>query len=241
MQLRKVTTKRRQQRRPTKFFRREGKFALSSFPTFYADQPPFKMAKLEYYHSQAIGNIASLTIFQREFRANDLYDPDYAVGGHQPYGFDQLIAQYYHFTVLYSKCEIECQDSSEARNVKFQIWQTNAPDQLATTYAANGVSGLLEERPYSAAALINTGADNGDKRKVSLTFSAPKTFGKSAADLVGDSRFQGDDGHSPTEDAYFAIGGYHPLGTAVTMADATMTIHLTYWAVFTEPKRIAAS
>jgi len=236
-----MTRRTRKQRRPNKVSRRSQKFAITAFPSFYADQPPFKMAKLEYYHAQALSSIPSISIFQREFRANDLYDPDYAVGGHQPYGFDQIMSQYHHFTVLYSKCDIECQDSAEARNVKYHIWQTNEPGQLASTYASSGVSGLLEERPHSAAALINTAADNADKRLVSLSFDATKVFGKSAADMIGDASYHGDETHSPTEEAFFAIGGYHPLGTPVTLTDATITVHLTYWAVFTEPKRMSSS
>lgn len=46
------------------------------------------------------------TAVVKVFRANDLYDPDYAVGGHQPSPFDQFCAFYSNFCVLSSKIEL---------------------------------------------------------------------------------------------------------------------------------------
>lgn len=216
-------------------------YPLSRFPSHYADQPVLKLAKLQYTQFEGLPNIGAGAIYERQFRANDLYDPDYAVGGHQPYGFDQLIAQYYHFTVLYSKCEFEVMDPTEARNAQYRIWITQAPGQLASTFALSGLNGLLEERPHSESVAIVTGGNKEGSRKVSMFFDGPKRFGMSAAAMVGDSRFQGDAATSPTEDAYFAIGGFHPGGSAVSYGDAVCRIELTYWAVFTEPKRMVSS
>jgi len=216
------------------------KFAISAFPRYVADQPPHKLAKLQYTACEALTTINAASIYQREFRANDLYDPDYAVGGHQPFGFDQLTAQYYHFTVLYADCELSIQ-AGDARNVEYRIWQTNAAGQLAATYAASSTAGLLEEQPHSNPICLTSHGSTGTTRTVRLHFDAPKTFGKPAADLVGDSRFQGDDSHSPTEDAYFAIGGYHLAASQATMPDATIKITITYYAVFTEPKKQVSS
>lgn len=51
----------------------------------------------------ALGTIASApTSFQ--FRANSLYDPEVALGGHQPYGYDQLSAMYQKLVVISSSC-----------------------------------------------------------------------------------------------------------------------------------------
>lgn len=211
------------------------------FPTFFADQPRFKLAKLEYTQTEGLPNIAAASLYQREFRANDLYDPDYAVGGHQPYGFDQLMAQYYHFTVLYSRCQIELVDNTEARNSCYHIWIVGAAGQLSSTFAASGVNGILEERPHTAALSPTAGNASRRDRAVSVFLDMSAQFRKSPANLIGDSRFQGDASTSPTEDVLFAIGGYHPTGGAVNYGDAQIRITLTYWAVFTEPKRMASS
>ncbi len=48
------------------------------------------------------------------FRANDLYDPDASVGGHQPVGFDQLCAFYSSFRVESSRIALRPGTSSTA-------------------------------------------------------------------------------------------------------------------------------
>jgi len=216
-------------------------FPLRSFPTSFADQPTYKLAKLEYTDVEALPNIGVGALYQREFRANDLYDPDFAVGGHQPYGFDQLMAQYYHFTVLYSKCTIEITDNNDCRNSKYHIWVCGAPGQLAATYAASGVAGLLEQRPHTPPITVSGNGSSLRDASTSITLDIGRQFRKTHANLVGDSRFQGDISTSPTEDVFFAIGGYHPAGTATTYTDAQIRFTITYWAVFTEPKHMATS
>jgi len=199
------------------------------------------MAKLEYTQVEALTNIGVGALYSREFRANDLFDPDAALGGHQPYGFDQLISMYYHFTVLYSRCVIEIVDNTESRNSRYHIWVTQAAGQLAATFAASGVSGLLEERPHTPPIMPLATSGSRYDRQVSIGCDMPRIFRKTAANLIGDSRFQGDVANSPTEDVFYAIGGYHPTGSAVNYGDAQIRISLTYWAVFTEPKRMASS
>lgn len=216
-------------------------YTLSSFPSYFADQPHHKLAKLQYTHIAALSNIAVGTIFEKQFRANDLYDPDYSVGGHQPFGFDQLIAQYYHFTVLYSTCELEITSDLENKNSQYSIWVTAAAGQLQNTYTASGVQGMVEFRPHSPPLTVSSGVYLSRLRSTRISWSAPNFFDKTAANLVGDSRFQGDDSKSPDEDAYFVIGGYHPTGVAVNYTDASYKVTITYYAVFTEPKKMVAS
>jgi len=200
-----------------------------------------KLVKLQYTCIESIPNLGAGALYSRIFRANDLYDPDYAAGGHQPYGFDQVMAQYNHFTVLYSKCDFELTDNVEYKNVVYRIWLTAAYDELANAFASGPQA--LTELPRHSDSLNQTipAVSKGSSRTVSLSFDAARFFNKSSDSLIGDSQFQGDAGHSPVEDAYFIIGGYAPSAGAQSYTDHTMRTTITYYAVFTEPKRLVPS
>lgn len=83
------------------------------FPKYFADTPPRKYCKLRYVVTESITGPAVGAIVVRQYRANGMYDPEVAVGGHQPFGFDQLMGQYHHFTVIKSKCTLELMQTSD--------------------------------------------------------------------------------------------------------------------------------
>jgi len=151
------------------------------------------------------------------------------------------MAQYNHFTVLYSKCDFELTDNVEYKNVIYRIWLTSTFDELSNAFAAGPQA--LTELPRHSDSLSQTipASMKGSLRTVSLFFDGPRYFNKSSDSLVGDSQFQGDAGHSPTEDAFFNIGGYAPSAGAQAYTDHSMRTTITYWAVFTEPKRLVPS
>lgn len=216
-------------------------FPLSSFPSYYADQPHHKLAKLQYTHIAALPGIGVGACTEIQFRANGMFDPQYSAGGHQPFGFDQLIAQYCHYTVLYASCDFEITSDKENQNSQYSLWITAAPGQVALAYSTSGAQGMVEFQPHSPSITVSSGVYQSRNRTTRISWSAPNFFGKSAANLVGDSRFQGDDTVDPVEDAYFVVGGYHPTGQSVIYTDASYKLNITYYAVFTEPRKMVAS
>jgi hypothetical protein len=211
-----------------------GAFALSRFPTYFADQPRHKLAKLHYSNIALVPNLASSTIYTKLFRANSVFEPEVGAG-HQPSGYDQLMAQYSHFTVLYSTIRLEEQQAGVAANLVFTVYQHNLTTDVTAAYAAGGVNALDELFPKSSN-LIVTGGQYGsrDRSTTPLHFSAPKVFSKTPADLVGDAGFQGAIGANPTEDAYFTVEGHTPTGASTSNA-IPLKVSIDYWAVFTEP------
>ncbi len=63
--------------------------------------------KLEYVDELTLSTQSTLSTFGSEiaFRLNSLFDPYFPVGGHQPYGFDQLNTIYARYQV--HKCLVE--------------------------------------------------------------------------------------------------------------------------------------
>lgn len=70
---------------------------------------PKKIRTVLRYATDVFGalNPGSLSYAQLFFKANGLYDPEDAIGGHQPYGFDQYAAIYNHYHVYKSTCKVQ--------------------------------------------------------------------------------------------------------------------------------------
>lgn len=51
------------------------------------------------------------------YKCNSLYDPYYPVGGHQPYGFDQYMAIYNHYSVIKSNIKVTFQQHNDSVNM----------------------------------------------------------------------------------------------------------------------------
>lgn len=206
----------------------------------FADQPPRKIAKLVYVSHHTSAGVGAGAINVVEYRANGMYDPEVAVGGHQPYGFDQLMAQYYHYTVIGAKFEIECQTHTDSP----QIWMGmvyNNTGTAASAYASGGVNGLCEMPVVSRSLhLVSQDPVMAQQRSQRLYASMSKIFGKTVSNLIGDARFQGDDSKDPDEQAYFALVGYVPNGTQSDIG-AFFKIKIVYTAVFTEPRFFTTS
>jgi len=209
---------------------------LTAFPSYFADQPPVKYAKLKYTTIETIANIGAGAITVRQFRANDLYDPDYAVGGHQPYGFDQLIAQYHHFTVIHSALTFEIMDVNEYKSAFYQIHLSDAAGEVAAAFAAGSYAAIDEMPLHSTTIAAAIDGAHSASRSVTYHFDARVQFRKDIPSLVGNTAYSGSSSASPVEDAYFEVVGFAPAQNAVTYAFSGARYTITYWAVFSEPK-----
>lgn len=212
------------------------------FPFHFADQPLRKFVKMKYVVHESIGSPGVGAITVKEYRANGMYDPEFAVGGHQPYGFDQLMSQYNHFTVLKATFDVENQNVQYADTMMLIPALTADSGTLAAAYAAGGINGLTELPIAGQTLALNTyGADTrGRQRRTRLRFDAAKFFGKKAWDLIGEDRFQGDINADPPEQAFFGFALYNPLNTALNHT-YPITVTITYYACLTEPKWFTTS
>jgi len=64
-----------------------------------------KLVKMPYVQYQS-GTIAPLVPYFVDIKGNGCYDPDAALGGHQPMGFDQVMAIYKKYYVKGSKLKV---------------------------------------------------------------------------------------------------------------------------------------
>lgn len=214
---------------------------VSRYPAYFADQPPIKFAKLQYTDFTAAAEIKEASINTIQWRANDVYDPQYAVGGHQPYGFDQLISMYEHFTVERSRLDVEIMNTGEYKNAGWISHLAAAPGEQAAAYAAGTLAAVVELPRSTKVAMCAVDVALARQRTISLEFDAASFFHKTLGQMIGNTPYSGTSAASPTEDAIFEVTSFSPSNAAVTFTLTAVKTTITYWVVFSEPKYFAPS
>lgn len=160
------------------------------------------------------------------WRMNSLYDPDHALLGHQPRGFDQLAALYSVYRVIRATVIVRFSNSSTSART-YPFLQLSAEDTYVPTFTS------VLESPDSVVGK-------------SVMCRATDTFGKNDAVLtmsVNPARWLG---NSPNDDENKAatntnplaklnlyVGTCDPTGTGTISGD--YTIQIVYDAEFSEP------
>lgn len=191
------------------------------------------VAKLRYSDIITIPASTSGTPESYVYRANSLYDPQHALGGHQPLGFDEMMAMYNHYTVIGAKLTLSPLYTAPSTAIMYGVTLAAGP---TNPYASAGLSYIVENRNRKYG-YVQTSHD-GIPKSVTYRFSAKKFF--SCKSVVGDASYKGDASNDPTEGAYFHC--FHVARDGSTSTTALgYKISITYIAVFTEPKTIAQS
>jgi len=166
------------------------------------------------------------------FSANGLFDPDITGAGHQPMGFDQLMALYEHYTVTSGKITVSFVNESATENgyVGIGLFPDSSVETVPTKLVENG----LLVRSYIAANAGNS------KSQITLTipFNIAKINGR-PGNIVGDDLYRGDSASNPTEQTYLHCFAYNLSSTSAMTV--RMDFLIEYDAVFTEPRKLAQS
>lgn len=106
------------------------------------------MRALDYATSFQL-DAAALGINELSMNLNDLYDPDPAIGGHQPFGMDQLAPFYRRYTVIGCSYSIHCgiNDNSGTEHPYVFYTYTYSPDNLMD-YKATTSDDVIEFPGY---------------------------------------------------------------------------------------------
>jgi len=123
-----------------------------------------------------------------------MFDPDVAIGGNQPRGFDQLTAMYQNFTVIASKMEVFCNSVETTAAAVGTINGIALTSDLDALTIENAI-----EHPYSMYQMTLRGA-NHEPTKLVQQFS-PKYLGYS--NPVGETDLRGTAANDPDVQAYF--------------------------------------
>lgn len=209
-----------------------GQYSINILPTI---MPERYACKLRYCETVTLNPAQYGLAVTSVFRANDLYDPNSAIGGHQPMGFDQLQIFYNHFIVTGSKIRMTPVNEGTANS-------DGCYYGIALTDQGNRVAGMsmeaIMENDNTTKAIrrvgqlqATTGTITG-RATAKKYFSLKKFFNVKSVD--GDE-FKCSGAGSPTEQAFYECFYVAPSTTSGDPAAQAFFIQLDYIVICHEP------
>ena len=232
-------TKRTNKKRPVR--RRRRKYKPSPRRAILSGFPTSKLVKLRYVDSTATLDAAVGSSSSIVYRANSVYDPYYAAGGHQPMGFDQWAAIYSRYTVLGAKITVRPTPTATPSVIPmyYGVTLSGSANPLGN-YST--IDNILESKLTANKRLIALHpAGPSDSRQMGMSvvqkFSAKKFFG--VADVQDGAALSAVVSDNPAKDAFFgvwaaAIDGNDP-------GSMSFNVQIDYIVLFREPTNLNGS
>lgn len=218
---------RRRRRVPKFMYRRRGR----KVSIMKGIVPKVHIAKLKYVDQYTITPTIGGIPARQVFRCNSLNDPDLSGLGHQPMGYDQLMALYSRSRVVGAKinCTFVSADStSNNSSAIVGIVQTSTSGNFAT------VTEWLEQKRcvYKAVQL------GENPTPISLTYSLKKSQG--IKNVMDNYEVSAVNGANPTIEDFFQV---FVTGVSVVQipSPVRVTVHVEYVAVFSDPVDLLSS
>lgn len=195
--------------------------------------PNSLMRKLKYVDTVTI-NPASASRARHVFRSNGMYDPDVTGTGHQPRGFDEIMAAYYNFHVIASKITVTQLTSVTSVNGYVFLAHDSTGDPLSGE--ANDSSAFECTSIVSKPTVLADTTGNTRKFKVSRSVKHKQYF---KSKILSNPNFTGTVSNDPTTQAYWTI--YYQNIQGGDPDSMGFLVEVEYIAVFTNPRQIGSS
>jgi len=183
-------------------------------------------------------NYSSLTLtsIYKAFRGNGAYDPDVALGGHQPLAYDQISSLYSKYKVHGSRMEISImnnQDPGGITHLNKTITMVCYPSVRATP-VSNGMTNLIEQ-PYAQRVQTSPVLTAGARKNLTMSYrTTSEVFGQNTSD----QDFAADVTANPVKEWYWVIWmgceGQEPI-------DVSITVKIYYDVTFFARKTLSSS
>lgn len=166
------------------------------------------------------------------FSANGIYDPDFTGTGHQPSGFDQLIAMYDHFVVIGAKAIVTFVNSDTSDSMICGI------DVRDSINAESDVRVVIES---GTAKYVNLSPRDAGTNQATVTYSVNPARFLGRSKPLSDPNLKGSASANPVEQCYFHMfnANLDDQGTQGTPVTANVVIE--YQVMFIEPKPVGLS
>lgn len=167
------------------------------------------------------------------YSANGLFDPDFTGTGHQPMGFDQMMALYEQYTVLRAHIKVTFASAGEHARVGIYL----NPDTTSP-----GLPRLMENGLLVTGVVCGPATSNGQHayKTLELACDIPKYFGKTHEGILADPQMYGTIAANPGEQAYFAVCAWAAFDSAADVSIAYDVV-ITYESIYWEPKKLTSS
>jgi len=222
-------------RRTTGFRRNRRKYSTQAFKpgrlnTISFGFPKTKVVKMRYATNEKYQLTAGR--FQKQWRANGIYDPEITTGGHQPMGKDQWELFYNHYVIVGARisCTVTGSDSSETGSLAINMLLSDDATVPST------ISALIEEGRGTTQ--MQGGFNAIGTRTVIGKYSAKKFFNiKDIKDNL--ARLGSVLSADPSEAAVFTLTVEDPALN--TTSDISVLTVIDYIVLLSEPKDLAQS
>lgn len=193
--------------------------------------PDVMQVQLHYNAQKSAAGGGALPIDDYVFRGNGCFDPDFAVGGAQPLGYDQWSAFYRRYRVRGSKITVRCSNNA-------------AIDATAYIVAMNTSSGIVDrnqimEMTYSKFTPLSN--DAGQPAIQHELYCSTAQVRGSPADIV---QYEADLSAlvttTPTQEWFWHVGGIG-YGSSANNFDINMDITVTYYVDFYDRETLSRS
>lgn len=175
-------------------------------------------------------NPASGSVTQHVFSCNSLYDPDRTGVGHQPRGFDQLMAFYDHFVVIASRIRVDFvnTDTVNGQKVGISIMDSTLTPTDVRDYVENGNTKILM-----------LGTAGSAKAVQSIVFNVNPNKFLDRTKPLSDPDLKGNISANPSEECFYHVWAIGSIGQDTAIVN--MNVMIEYTAVFLEPKHVTIS
>lgn len=189
------------------------------------------ITKLRYSERVSLTAQAAGAVANWRFGANCCYDPNLTGSGHQPRGFDELMALYHHYTVIGSKITVRFAPDDSMHDSMVGITLNGNSGYTST------LLGDYAENSSVKSAVLPNGANSS--RTMSYTYS-PKRFHSISKPLSDDS-LKGTTSANPTEQAGFMVWMANLDSGSSSGAQVHCLVTIDYIVALTEPKEVNGS
>lgn len=187
-----------------------------------------------YYETQLSLSGAAGTVQSYVFSGNGMFDPNITGVGHQPMGFDNMMAFYEHYVVDRCHCQVTVVSNvAQAQRVVLYVNPDTTPVTPFSNIIENGlaVTKVVEGKSEAGYHTIKT---------MELAMDIPTLYGKTLAEIRADSELRGTAAANPTEQSYFVIAVTNAFDSTASVG-VYVDVILSYDVTFIEPRKVAAS
>lgn len=163
------------------------------------------------------------------FYANSLYDPNVTAGGHQPRGFDQMMALFDHYTVI--GCKIRADFMSTGNTTNHICLISTQDDSVTQSDPAAYIENKYTTYRYQG---------GSDTSPVVLTKAVNPAKFLGRTNPLDDDELRGNSVANPSEGVFFHVSTYAPNFTG-NPDPVDVLVSIEYIVVFQEPKLIPGS
>ncbi len=192
--------------------------------------PARTVRRFRYADTASLSSTAGV-VSSYVLRANDLFDPDFTSSGHQPMGFDQMIAFYNHFVVTKARLVVTFVNTGSSTGPTVCIRQDADSTVITNINQIKEFGGCVYEQ-------LEAKGSYGQNKVLELSLDIAKLQGVNPQAIVANTALQGNAAASPTEVTFFHILLWDSTGT--TSAVSAQFV-LEQEAVFIEPRDLTQS